>query len=151
MEAFAQFLKQMWMGKQSSLSPTRLKSLIGEKITSMFMGFNQHDAQEFMSFFLDAIHEDLNRNENKPKIDYQKNDSDNDEKELFGESDFTSEEERARILSLLKNKADEMWKLYRLFNDSIVIDLFYGQFKSILTCPDCGKVILTCMFVCQFD
>ena len=103
------------------------------------MGFNQHDAQEFMSYFLDAIHEDLNRNENKPKIDYKKDD-DNDVKELFEESDLSNEQKRTEIAASLKKKADDMWKQYRLFNSSIVIDLFYGQFKSILTCPDCTKV-----------
>lgn len=146
MKSFAQFLNQMWMGKQSSFPPSRLKSLIGEKITSMFMGFNQHDAQEFMSFFLDAIHEDLNQNENKPKIDYNKENDTNEEKDLFDESDFINELKRAQMDSLLRDKADELWKQYLLFNNSIVINLFCGQFKSILTCPDCSKVsLLRCL------
>ena len=137
--AFAQFLQQLWMGKQSSFGPTRIKALTGEKITSMFIGFSQHDAQEFMSYFLDAIHEDLNRNENKPKIDYEKDDDDG-VKDLFEESDLSNEQRRIEIETSLRQKAEDMWKQYRLFNSSIVIDLFYGQFKSILTCPDCTKV-----------
>jgi ubiquitin carboxyl-terminal hydrolase 8 len=27
----------------------------------MFSGFSQHDSQEFLSFLLDGLHEDLNR------------------------------------------------------------------------------------------
>ena len=27
----------------------------------MFNGYNQHDAQEFLSVFMDGLHEDLNR------------------------------------------------------------------------------------------
>lgn len=33
---------------------------------SQFTGYAQHDAQEFMAFFLDGLHEDLNRIQNKP-------------------------------------------------------------------------------------
>lgn len=137
--AYAQFLKQMWIGKQSSFSPLRLKVLTGEKITSMFMGHNQHDAQEFMSFFLDAVHEDLNKNKDRPKINYNDDDV-NAEKELFNASDLANDEKRREIQIVMKQKADDMWKQYRLFNNSIIIDLFCGQFKSIISCPDCSKV-----------
>lgn len=33
---------------------------------SQFTGYAQHDAQEFMAFLLDGLHEDLNRIQNKP-------------------------------------------------------------------------------------
>ena len=33
---------------------------------SLFTGFAQHDAQEFMAFLLDGLHEDLNRVRDKP-------------------------------------------------------------------------------------
>ena len=36
--------------------------------------------------------------------------------------------------------ADESWKRYRMRNDSVVVDLFQGQFRSHLICPrpECG-------------
>ena len=139
MRSFATFLHALWLGKQAYIAPTRLKTLVGEKVTSMFLGYNQHDAQEFMSYFLDAIHEDLNRNENKPIINYDQNEEDA-AKELFQEEDLRDESKRGQIETLLRQKAEAMWTQYRLFNNSIVIDLFCGQFKSILTCPDCNKV-----------
>ena len=36
----------------------------------MFSGYQQHDSEEFLQCFLDTIHEDLNRIENKPIVDY---------------------------------------------------------------------------------
>ena len=33
---------------------------------SQFTGFAQHDAQEFLAFLLDGLHEDLNRIKKKP-------------------------------------------------------------------------------------
>mgnify|MGYP002649342552 CR=1 FL=1 len=167
--AFAYFLKQMWLGKQSSFAPvsnffsskhfpqyshtfvfsqSRIKSLTGEKITSIFLGYGQHDAQEFMSFFLDAIHEDLNQNQNRPKVDHKKaaaaaeeeEEESNPEKELFDERDLVDESRRAEMQAVLRAKADAKWREYRLFNSSLVIDLFCGQYQSVLSCPDCNKV-----------
>lgn len=39
-----------------------------------------------------------------------------------------------------KRAADEWWRLHKLRNDSIIDDLFKGQFKSTLTCHECDKV-----------
>lgn len=36
--------------------------------------------------------------------------------------------------------AGESWKLHKMRNDSIIDDLFKGQFKSTLTCHQCNKV-----------
>lgn len=137
-KAYAQLMTQIWMGKQSSIGPHRLKSLMGEKVTSLFMGFGQHDSQEFMSFLLDAIHEDLNRNKTKPVIVEDQSDDGSDD--LCDQSPSLSRAKRKRVTAKLVNKANKLWKQYKSFNDSIIIDLFCGQFKSILTCPDCSKV-----------
>ena len=34
--------------------------------------------------------------------------------------------------------ADEAWEIYKKRNDSFIVDLFQGQYKSKLTCPVCG-------------
>lgn len=36
--------------------------------------------------------------------------------------------------------ADEAWAVHRKRNNSFVVDLFQGQYKSKLVCPVCGKV-----------
>lgn len=102
-----------------------------------------------MSFFLDAIHEDLNQNQNRPKVDHKKaaaaaaeeeEEESNPEKELFDERDLVDESRRAEMQAVLRAKADAKWREYRLFNSSLVIDLFCGQYQSVLSCPDCNKV-----------
>lgn len=37
--------------------------------------------------------------------------------------------------------ADEAWQRHKMRNDSFIVDLFQGQFKSKLVCPMCSKVI----------
>ncbi len=39
--------------------------------------------------------------------------------------------------------ANESWKRFLSRENSIVVDNFYGQFKSKLTCPECHKVSIT--------
>lgn len=94
--------------------------MISEKVSTQFAGFLQHDAQEFMAYLLDALHEDLNRIKQKPYIAINNDDNDNrSDKEL----------------------ADEAWMRYKMRDDSVVVDLFQGQYKSKLVCPNCQKVI----------
>ena len=42
-----------------------LQNLVAQR-ASQFSGYAQHDAQEFMAFLLDGLHEDLNRVKKKP-------------------------------------------------------------------------------------
>lgn len=42
-----------------------VQAIVASK-ASQFTGYAQHDAQEFMAFLLDGLHEDLNRIQNKP-------------------------------------------------------------------------------------
>lgn len=114
--AFAVLLRWLWSGAQRSYAPSRLKSLISVK-APQFTGFAQHDAQEFMAFLLDGLHEDLNRIRNKPYVESV--DSANRPDEVV---------------------AEESWSRYKLRNDSIVVDLFQGQYKSTVICPECHKV-----------
>lgn len=39
--------------------------------------------------------------------------------------------------------AKEAWANHRLRNDSIIVDIFHGLFKSTLVCPECSKVSVT--------
>ena len=36
--------------------------------------------------------------------------------------------------------AEESWKLHTSRNDSYIVDLFHGMFKSKLYCPECKNV-----------
>ncbi|XP_060079389.1 ubiquitin carboxyl-terminal hydrolase 19-like [Ylistrum balloti] len=116
---FAHLLKVLWSAKHYSYAPSKLKSLVAMK-ASQFTGFAQHDAQEFMAFLLDGLHEDLNRVKKKPYTETV-------------DSEGKSDETVAR----------EAWDVYKKRNDSFIVDLFQGQYKSKLVCPVCGKVSIT--------
>lgn len=122
--AFTVLIRHLWSGKHSYYSPSKLKSLLSEKF-SLFSGFSQQDAQEYMSVFLDLLHEDINRIREKPYVELNSKD---------GDDDLSVPDEEL---------ADETWHKYRMRNDSIIVDLFYGQYKSRVACPVCPKVSIT--------
>lgn len=85
-----------------------------------FSGYQQHDSQELIAFLLDGLHEDLNRVRKKPYVD-------------LSTVDGLPEAQAA----------DESWRLHKLRSDSIVVDLFQGQFRSHVLCPRCGRASVT--------
>jgi ubiquitin carboxyl-terminal hydrolase 8 len=89
---------------------------------SQFGGSEQHDSQEFLSFLLDGLHEDLNRILKKP----------------INEVTTTREEELEKLPQQIASEQE--WKIYRMRNDSIVVDFFQGQFRNRLECLTCHKV-----------
>jgi ubiquitin carboxyl-terminal hydrolase 4/11/15 len=68
--AYATLMKDLWMGghQHSSLSPTILKRAI-ELFAPQFYGVQQQDSAEFLSYLLDALHEDLNMIRNPPYVE----------------------------------------------------------------------------------
>lgn len=80
----------------------------------MFKGFHQHDSSELITFVLDGIHEDLNRVKKKPYVET---------KDYDGRSDFVV--------------AKESWLNHLARNQSVIVDLMHGQYKSTLKCPTC--------------
>ena len=59
-EEYAFLLKVMWSDMYRHLAPKDWKDAIGH-FRPQFLDFSQKDSQEFTSFMLDALHEDLNR------------------------------------------------------------------------------------------
>ncbi|XP_038627846.1 ubiquitin carboxyl-terminal hydrolase 19 isoform X4 [Tachyglossus aculeatus] len=116
---FAGLLRTLWKGTHHAFQPSKLKAIVAGK-ASQFTGYAQHDAQEFMAFLLDGLHEDLNRIQNKPYTETV--DSDGRPDEVV---------------------AEEAWQRHKMRNDSFVVDLFQGQYKSKLVCPVCTKVSIT--------
>ena len=53
--------------------------------SSRFTDFQQHDSQEFLSFLLDGLHEDLNRVHEKPYVELKDSDDrpDEDVKKIY--------------------------------------------------------------------
>lgn len=65
-----------------SFSSFNSQAIVASK-ASQFTGYAQHDAQEFMAFLLDGLHEDLNRIQNKPYTETVDSDGRLDEVGVF--------------------------------------------------------------------
>ncbi|CAL8268141.1 unnamed protein product [Merluccius merluccius] len=114
MEEFAKLTKTLWTSVSSdAVSPSDFKIQI-QRYAPKFLGYNQQDAQEFLRFLLDGLHNDVNRATVCPRAS-----------EDFDHLPDTE-------------KSQKMWSRYRESEDSKVVDLFVGQLKSSLTCSECG-------------
>ncbi|KAK8897463.1 hypothetical protein M9Y10_015413 [Tritrichomonas musculus] len=114
-KTFASLAKEVWNGGYQTIAPSNLKYVIG-RFRDTFAGYDQQDSHELIYAMLDGIHEDLNRCRKKPSVEPV-------------EGDGTDDDE----------KAVEAWKRYKLINDSIVVDIFDGLFRSKLLCPKCNS------------
>ncbi|VDK39516.1 unnamed protein product [Taenia asiatica] len=143
--AYADLMRQMWTPSSSTItyvSPQRFRSQV-QKFAPRFMGYAQQDAQEFLRYLVQGLHEDVNRVTKRPPSevpDYDKEDRMPDSK-----------------------KAALYWQRYKRIDDSIiagehrhernfypellislstfillVVDLFLGQLMSTLECMSCG-------------
>ena len=110
---YSELIKHIWYGKQTSLMAYDFKNTIGE-INPTFKGNEQQDSQEFLSFLLHELHEDLNKVLKTPDIKPKDN-----LKFLTDSEEFNYHK-----------------KLFLAENQSLIVDLFYGMFKSILYCPN---------------
>ncbi|XP_024035223.1 ubiquitin carboxyl-terminal hydrolase 8 isoform X2 [Citrus clementina] len=117
--AFGDLLRKLWAPGAAPVSPRTFKSKLA-RFAPQFSGFNQHDSQELLAFLLDGLHEDLNRVKCKPYAEAKDGDGRSDE-----------------------DIADEYWQNHLARNDSIIVDLCQGQYKSTLVCPVCKKVSVT--------
>jgi hypothetical protein len=68
LEEFAELLRSMWSAKLGEKSPVRFRSQLG-KVNDQFSGADQQDAQEFLNYMLDVLHEDSNKVRQKPYVE----------------------------------------------------------------------------------
>lgn len=104
----------------SSISPRDFKREISE-FAPQFSGYQQQDSQELLMWLLDGLHEDLNRIVDKPATEAPEG------------GQGVPDHEVAR----------QAWVIHKKRNDSIIVDLFQGQYKSTVTCPNCPRVSVT--------
>lgn len=65
-KAFAQVIHELWESSgERVVNTTALKTQI-QKFAPRFMGYAQQDAQEFLRYLLEGLHEDVNRVAIKP-------------------------------------------------------------------------------------
>ncbi|XP_066257758.1 uncharacterized protein [Euwallacea similis] len=120
-KAFAEVIKELWAYDSSGpVNTAALKSQI-QRFAPRFMGYSQQDAQEFLRYLLEGLHEEVNRVTIKPKpitTDIDDNLPDSE-------------------------KAAEAWRRYLRSEDSFIVDAFVGQLKSTLKCTHCGHCSVT--------
>ncbi|KAG9058490.1 CSN-associated deubiquitinating enzyme Ubp12 [Serendipita sp. 407] len=121
-EAFGDLLDKIWRPISHPLVPREFEQQL-YRFAPQFNGHAQHDAQEFLAFLLDGLHEDLNRAPQKPYV---------------GNSDWNGGDEQEPI-----QHAITAWDQHKRLNDSTIVDLFQGQYKSTLICPECKNVSVT--------
>ncbi|XP_051966111.1 ubiquitin carboxyl-terminal hydrolase 2-like isoform X2 [Xyrauchen texanus] len=115
MEEFSKLIQTMWTSSNSeAVSPYEFKKQI-QRYAPRFVGYNQQDAQEFLRFLLDGLHNEVNRVTVRPRGHME-------------DFDHLHDEEKGK----------KMWAKYLEREDSKIVDLFVGQLKSSLTCSECG-------------
>lgn len=124
-EAFANLNRNLWEETYAFVSPVTIKDISG-RLNSQFRGKDQQDAQEYLEFFLDYLHEDLNANAGKPRL-----------RELTDDEEKRREELPVQVASYYE------WERYVHTNLSMIVKWFQGQFRSRLKCLKCGHTSTT--------
>jgi ubiquitin carboxyl-terminal hydrolase 4/11/15 len=125
-KAYCGLLTQIYgEGTISAFAPKNFKAALG-RAQPLFSGYGQQDSQEFLSFLVDGLHEDLNRVKKKP---YTEN----------PESDDNTVHDPEAIKAL----GEKYREIHRSRNNSVAMDLFNGFYKNTMVCPDCDKVSIT--------
>ncbi|CAO1618164.1 unnamed protein product [Parajaminaea phylloscopi] len=124
-ESFAHLVKVMWSEQYTFVSPVTFREAIS-RFAQVFRGYDQHDSQEFLSFLLDGLHEDLNRVIHKPPP-----------------VEMTAQREKELETLPQQVASVKEWTIYRQRNDSLIVDWFQGQFRNKMTCLTCGMTSTT--------
>lgn len=113
-KAFGQLIIDMWSKRDDEyITPSLLKAEV-QKYAVRFSGYHQQDAQEFLRFFIEGVHDDLNSVKRKP---------------VYSAPDDSSMKDC--------KKSEIYWERYLSREKSMIQDLFVGQLKSTLTCTVC--------------
>lgn len=118
--AFSELMAEMWLAQDRRTAPYNLKRTLGKRV-ARFSGYGQQDSCELINYFLDLIHEDLNRVKKKPYVELPDHDGTKSDKEM----------------------SKLFWQAFLARNQSIVVDLMYGQLKSTVRCTCCGNISIT--------
>ena len=117
---YRKLLDDLWLGDDDYINPNYFKRIFAHFVHK-FSGYAQQDSNEFLIYLLDKIHEDLNTITVKPYI------------EMEGKKPEQTDEEVSKI----------WWEKHLKRENSIIVDLFHGQFKSTISCNICHQVCVS--------
>eukprot|EP00826_Nyctotherus_ovalis_P037445 TRINITY_DN3411_c0_g2_i9.p1 TRINITY_DN3411_c0_g2~~TRINITY_DN3411_c0_g2_i9.p1 ORF type:complete len:986 (+),score=268.04 TRINITY_DN3411_c0_g2_i9:116-3073(+) len=117
--SYAKLVKILWTVSRPSISPGFFKRAVGS-FRAVFSSHSQQDSQELITAVLDGLHEDLNRVCQKPYVEFA-----------------TSNDPAKDAI------AADSWYCHLARNQSVIVDLMYGQYKSVLKCPSCARYSVT--------
>ena len=109
-KSYSNLIHHLWYGMLNVYNPATFVSIIG-KINKTFIEKFEQDPQEFLNFLIDGLHEDLNLVIDKPNVQEEK-------------------------IKNYKIKSKIEWLNFKKRNQSVLIELFYGQFLSKIVCPN---------------
>ena len=119
-KTYKKLLKQLWKENEEYIYPNKFRDIFIQ-YERQFSGYGQHDSNEFLIFLLDILHEDLNKITDKQYI------------EIKGKKENENDEQAAL----------RWWKSHTKREDSIIVNLFHGQYKNKVVCCECGKNSIT--------
>ena len=113
---YTELINKMWVGTNQIVNPSKFSELFLNYIKNIKI--NDIDALDTLTILLDKFHEELNeyKNKNINNINFYY--------QLPNEND--------------KNASNRWLKLFKSINESIIVDLFHGQLKQIVSCPYCN-------------
>ena len=118
-QEFAKLLNYIKNQNESFIEPIELCFKIKEN-NPIFDMYSQKDSIEFLTYFIDILHEDLNKIKKKPNINFDK---------YFKRKSFNDS----------KKEFEFIRKYFALKNQSFINDILYGYILFTFTCKICNN------------
>ncbi|KAL3094850.1 hypothetical protein niasHS_006145 [Heterodera schachtii] len=112
--SFSALIDLIWSGKFGALRPTLFLEFFARRVNAVMADRQQHDAQEFQLYLLDALHEDTNRVDKRQPFEQNYDDTD------------------------LGASASDFNERSKLFCSSPVNELFNLTTISVIKCSTCN-------------
>jgi ubiquitin carboxyl-terminal hydrolase 4/11/15 len=119
-KVYYELLNDLWIGSSANVPPYDMRNVFMSFVKG-FQGVSHSDAKDMVLFLFDRLHDELNRIKEKPQVDISEQ-----------SKTETDEEASARWWNALKSR-----------ENSVIVDLFHGQYKTQMKCPGCKKVTIT--------
>lgn len=121
-------MSNLWSTSEKYIAPSDFKLNLLNYLPQYANNNFQFDASEFLLQLLDLLNEELSQNPKKFKQTSNTNiflEQDELNRKIEGESDVQA--------------SKRFWNFHKTTNNSIITDLFHGQFKSSISCLVCDN------------